>query len=186
MSQAGIINISGGGGGGSPIETLTGNSGGPVPPTANNINQVGGTSSINDPNGITVIGSPGTSTLTFTLTNRISGNAVSVGAVTTSVITFPLSATPGTYTFDVSIAGFAIAGVGVPLGAGYTIVGAVRSDGATATLLPSEAIDSFEEGALAGNAASLAVSGNSVLIQVSGVAGYTIDWNGVGSYVFVS
>lgn len=73
----------------------------------------------------------------------------------------------------------------MPLGAGYTIVGAIRSDGATATLLPSQAVDSFEDAALAGNTSSLAVSGNSALIQVSGVAGFTIDWNATGSYVFI-
>lgn len=61
MSQAGIINIAGGGGSGSPVETLTGNSGGAVPPTANNINILGGT-------GINIVGNPGTSTLTVTAT----------------------------------------------------------------------------------------------------------------------
>lgn len=43
MSQAGIINIAGGGGGGSPIMTITGNDGVPTPPTANNVNIVGQT-----------------------------------------------------------------------------------------------------------------------------------------------
>ena len=59
MSQAGILNVSGGGGSGSPVQTITGNSGGAVPPTANNINLVGSGS-------ITVTGNPGTSTLTIT------------------------------------------------------------------------------------------------------------------------
>jgi len=58
VSQAGIINVAGGGGSGSPVQTLTGNSGGAVPPTANNINVVGSGS-------ITVTGNPGTSTLTI-------------------------------------------------------------------------------------------------------------------------
>lgn len=42
MSQGGIINIAGGGGGGSPVLSLTGDSGGAVFPTANNINVIGG------------------------------------------------------------------------------------------------------------------------------------------------
>jgi hypothetical protein len=58
MSQAGVINIAGGGGAGSPVQTLTGNTGGAVPPTGNNINIVGGI-------GATVVGTPGTSTLTI-------------------------------------------------------------------------------------------------------------------------
>src|SRR6185437_13600625 len=60
MSQAGIINIAGGGGGGSPVQTLTGNTGGPVPPTANNINIVG-------TGAVSVVGNPGTSTLTISV-----------------------------------------------------------------------------------------------------------------------
>ena len=60
MSQAGVINVAGGGGGGSPIQTLTGNSGGAVPPTANNINVVGS-------GAVTVTGNPGTSTLTISV-----------------------------------------------------------------------------------------------------------------------
>lgn len=43
MSQAGIISVSGGGGGGSPIETITGNDGVPTSPTANNVNIIGAT-----------------------------------------------------------------------------------------------------------------------------------------------
>lgn len=60
MSQAGILNVNGGGGGGSPVNTITGNSGGPVPPTANNINLLGSSSGL-----LTVVGNPGTSTLTI-------------------------------------------------------------------------------------------------------------------------
>jgi predicted RNase H-like HicB family nuclease len=62
MSQAGIINIAGGGGGGSPVQTLTAEpSGTVVPPTANNINIASGT-------GISVTGNAGTSTITITAT----------------------------------------------------------------------------------------------------------------------
>lgn len=60
MSQAGIINVAGGGGGGSPIQTLTGNTGGAVPPTANNINIVGS-------GAVSVTGNSGTSTLTISV-----------------------------------------------------------------------------------------------------------------------
>jgi hypothetical protein len=62
MSQAGSFN-SGGGGGGN-ILTLTGNSGGAVPPTAGNINVVG-------TGIITVTGNPGTSTLTISSSGNL-------------------------------------------------------------------------------------------------------------------
>jgi|SRR5215831_2276171 len=59
MSQ--ITSFSTGGGAGAVL-TLTGNSGGAVPPTAGNINVVGDTTTIN------VAGNPGTSTLTISAT----------------------------------------------------------------------------------------------------------------------
>lgn len=55
MSQSGIINVNGSGTG--VVNTLTGNSGGAVGPTAGNINVIGSGS-------ITIAGTPGTSTLT--------------------------------------------------------------------------------------------------------------------------
>lgn len=57
MSQAGIASDSTGPG--ADVETLTGNSGGAVPPTGGNINVVGDNSE-----GIDIVGNPGTSTLT--------------------------------------------------------------------------------------------------------------------------
>jgi hypothetical protein len=57
MSQITAFVLGGGGGGG--VLTLTGNSGGAVSPTAGNINVVG------DGTTITVVGNPGTSTLTI-------------------------------------------------------------------------------------------------------------------------
>jgi len=62
MSQISAVILGSGGAG--PITTLTGNSGGAVPPTAGNINIVG--------SGIlSVVGNPGTSTLTISATNPI-------------------------------------------------------------------------------------------------------------------
>lgn len=54
-----ILNNSSGSSGGSSVTTITGNSGGAVPPTAGNINIIGA-------GGVTVSGTPGTSTLTIT------------------------------------------------------------------------------------------------------------------------
>ncbi len=78
MSQAGILNVAGGGGGGSPVQTLTGDTGGPVPPTLNNINLIGGA-------GVSVAGNAGTSTLTINLTN-VTPNYVNVVGPATYVV----------------------------------------------------------------------------------------------------
>lgn len=64
MSQAGIINVAGGGGGGSPIQTITGDTGGAITPSANNINLVGGP-------GVSVAGVLATHTLTINVTGVV-------------------------------------------------------------------------------------------------------------------
>lgn len=153
---------------------------GTATPAANVLNVVtpgGGTQ------GVATSASGNTITITVT-DNSVSGTTTTVGAVTGNVITFALGAVAGVYTWDCKIAGFTTAGG--TLGAGYTIVGAVRTDGATATLLPNQAVDSFEEGALSAGNGMLTVSGNNVIFQVTGTAGYTIDWKGVAEYVFRS
>lgn len=70
---------------GTPLfaETLTGNSGGAVAPTANNINTVGTGS-------ITIVGNPGTSTLTTQLTGLTNHNVL-VGAGTATITNVPPS-----------------------------------------------------------------------------------------------
>jgi hypothetical protein len=181
MSQAGILNISGGGGGGSPIESLTGDSGGPVFPTANNINILGDDSTVNNNNGITVVGTPGTSTQTVTLTNRYSQTANTVGAVTATV-TILSGLADGTYTLDMSVAAYATAGG--PAGNGYTIVGAVRSTSGVATLITNQQKDSFEE--TIGANAVMGVSGNTITVTFTGVALFTFDWIVTGTYTFIA
>lgn len=59
------------------VQTLTGNSGGAVPPTAGNINTLGTGS-------ITIVGSPGTSTLTTQLTG-LTNHSLLVGAGTATI-----------------------------------------------------------------------------------------------------
>lgn len=72
MSQAGIISTGSAGVG--PVDTLTGNSGGAVPPDgANNINVVGA-------GGTTVTGNPGTHTLTIT----VAGSGMTWNAIAAS------------------------------------------------------------------------------------------------------
>jgi len=72
MSQAGITNIKGGGGG--VVSTLTGDSGGAIPPTANNINLFGTT------NQITTTGTPASSQIVWSLPTTV----IAPGSVTTT------------------------------------------------------------------------------------------------------
>jgi len=181
MSQAGIINVSGGGGGGSPVETLTGDTGGAVPPTANNINILGGTVTSNNNNGILVAGNPGTSTLTVELTNRITGSVTTSNATPTTLATFSLGATPAVFTFDIEIACFNTTDIN---GDGYSIFATARTTGAAANLCgtPDKVVN--EEVADTADA-NLVVSGNNVIVQVTGIAGKTHNWRVVATYVQV-
>ena len=187
----------------------SGSGGGPVPPTVatryntdvnspaipalNILNVPGGSVTTNNVHGIQTDGSSGSNTLTVELTNRATGSVTTTGAATASLITLPLGATPGTYTFDITVAAFATAGIGTPLGGGYTIVGAIRTTGAAAILIPTQVVDHFEEAALGSPTqitASLGVSGNNAVVSVTGksdgAAGFVIDWVGTLLYTFAS
>lgn len=111
MSQAGSLN-NGGGSGGSNVQTLTGNTGGAVPPTANNINVVGS-------GDITVVGNPGTSTLTIS-SNAVTGVSSVIGTAdqilaspTTGNVVLSLIGpyTPSSYTSDSLLLGNGISSI---------------------------------------------------------------------------
>lgn len=184
------------GSGGSPpvgaVLQLTPDVGGAVVPTTGNINVFSNSSTINTANGIQTFKNA-TSELDVRLTNRAVGTTSTNGAGTANLITLALGSTPGVYTFDITVAAFAKTGVGAPAGAGYTIVGSVRTDGTTATLIPTQVVDHFEETALQNPnepSAVLAVSGNNAVVSVTGkfdgVAGFVIDWQGTLNYTFAS
>lgn len=133
-------------------------------------------------NGVTGVlpqANGGTGSATF----FINGAVETTDATPTTLISFACGATAGVYTFDIKIAGFANVGASAPLGVGYTIVGAVRTDGATATFI-NQAVDAFEEGAMSACAGTLTASGNNAIVQITGVAAYTIDWVGQMTSVF--
>lgn len=78
MSQAGSLNNGGGGGGN--VTTLTGDTGGPVPPTAGNINVKADVAANNSGATVSIDGTPGTSTLTLNVTDAQSNTFIGKGA----------------------------------------------------------------------------------------------------------
>ena len=191
MSQSGVISTSSSPPPPGSVVSLTPDSGAAVVPNgAGTIDVFGGSTSINNINGIETFHG-GANELDVKLTNRATGSVTTTGAATSALITLALGAIAGVYTFDIIVSAFAKTGIGAPLGSGYTIVGAARTDGATATLIPTQVVDHFEEGAL-GMApqpgAVIAVSGNNVLVNVTGksdgAAGFVIDWVGTLTYTF--
>jgi len=160
----------------------------PAIPAANVLDVFGGSSTANTTSGVQTDGSSGSNVLTVQLTNRAVGAATTTNATPNNIITLALGAVAGVYTFDVSVAGFAKVGTGTPAGCGYTIVGSVRTTGAAAVLVPFQAVDHFEEAALQSPqpTAVIGVSGNNAVITVTGLVGFTIDWNATLNYTFVS
>lgn len=132
--------------------------------------------------GIATSGSGSTITITVADTT-LTGTVNTIGAVTGDVITLALGAIPGTYTFDCKITGYDITS---SIGAGYTIVGAVRTTGGAAVLIAGQAVDSFEEGALSAGSAALVVNANNAIFRITGTAGETVHWKAEAAYVFIS
>lgn len=183
MSQAGIISTTTG-----PVPPTVATSyvtdvNSPAIPAANVLNVLGNDTTANNNNGIRTDGSSGSNTLTIQLTNRLQGTGTTVGATTADLVTFSLGATPGAYNFELKVIGFDAA---TPSATGFTILGTMRTSGAASALVgtPDETV--IEDVAMLTSDVDMVASGNNLIIRSTGVAGLTIDWNVVATYVFVS
>ncbi len=173
--------LAGGGLGG--IIAIVGDSGGPVMSDgAGNINLIGGTSTANNTKGIQVAGNAGAFSETVTLTNRQVGAVTTADATPTTLISFTCGVVATVYQFECRIAAFDATDVA---GGSYLLVGGVRTDGVTATLIPNVDINVSEEAAMIASNIDLIVTGNTAVIQVTGIAAKTIRWQGILTYVQV-
>lgn len=174
------VNLSTGGAG--LLSTLSDTANTKVSPDGTgNIKLNGGTSNIS------IVSDVAGFKIDFSIANQLSGITTTVGAVTADVITFPLGTTAGTYQFSVRVAAFDSV---TPLGAGYELVFAVRTDGNnlnTAVIIGTPEKTINEEGALsAGNVSIVAgVNVNTMIVQVLGTAGKTVYWKADLTYTFV-
>jgi len=157
----------------------------PAIPAANVLNEIGGSTSINNNNGIQTDGSSGSNTLTIQLTNRLTGTATVVGATTGDIITFALGASAAVYRFTFIVSGRDTAGANVGTGLGYTVDASARTDGSTSTIISTPDIDADEDTVLSAALMAVVASGNNVIVRATGVAGETISYRAVGSYVVV-
>lgn len=150
-------------------------------PAANIINVFGGDTTDDNILGLQTTGAG--NTITIELTNRLRGQAGTLGAGTLDLVTFPLGAVPGGYEIEFKIVGYAPLATG---SIGGYLRGTITTDGATAGVveIPDKIIDVDPSIALADF--DLVVSGNSAIVQVTGVAGQGINWLAIGEYLFVS
>lgn len=154
----------------------------PAIPAANILNVLGNDTTANNNNGLRTDGSSGSNTLTVQLTNRLQGTGSTIGATTADLVTFPLGATPGAFNFEIKVIGFDSA---TPSATGFTILGTMRTTGVAAALVgtPDETV--VEDVAMISADVDMVASGNNLIIRVTGVAGLSISWNTVSTYVFV-
>ncbi len=164
------------GGGSSALNTLSDTVGNIVLPVGANIQLASLNTNL-------VIAKFANGLINFSITNQISGAALTIGAVTADVITFPAGATPGTYQFSVRVAAFDAI---TPLGAGYELVYAVRTTGAATTVIGTPEKTINEEGALSAGNVTIVASGNNMIVRVLGTAAKTINWKADLTYTFVS
>lgn len=153
-------------------------------PVLNNLNLLARDTVDNDLDGIRTNADPnGGSTLYFELTNRTQDAVQTTDATLTTITTFtpPLD---GTYAFDFYISAFNTTD---SLGAAYRVFVGFLSIGGVATKLNLEDKIVNEQAGMAGCNVTATVSGANFLLQVTGLGGpdKTINWNAVGTYVFV-
>lgn len=126
---------------------------------------------ITSPNGtINITNGPGS--IGLDVSDTVSGTAITVGATTQDIITFPLGLVAGTYQFEARAKAFEAT---TPAGAGYNVYGTFTTDGIAATLVGDQPIFN-EDPALAAADAYFVASGNNAVLQVLGVALLTINW----------
>ncbi len=161
MSQAGILNVAGGS---AVVLNLTGDTGGAVGPTANNINIVGGS-------GITVAGNPGTSTLTI---NSLGTEATvqTTDATPTVIFTQTLAASEAAF-MEVKIIA-AQDDYTSAIGGGFTST--IRRAGAGGAVCSGGPHGSILEDTAGMPDVNFNPSGNDIEVVVTGVAGTTYNW----------
>jgi hypothetical protein len=177
------------------FKTLT--SGGPIPPiivstltgddgvataAGNNINVPGGSTSDINSNGIHTLGAG--DTLTIQLTNRAFGSATTAGLVTTTVATFtPSPTTEGVYKMFVEVCAWIDA---TQTASTYEMSGAFKCDGAGgfATIGTPIRIMNGENPPFDVNQVDIQVLAGNVNLVATGIAGQTISWTGLITFLF--
>lgn len=120
--------------------------------------------------------------VTTILTNRISGATVTTGTQSVIIVNFPLGVS-GTYLFYTNIVANDIT---ASIGAAYASYTAVNVVASTPTIINNATSFSAEQGTFAANQVVYSISGNNLVITVTGTGADTIDWLSLTTYIFTS
>lgn len=191
MSQAGIINTTGGGG--SPPNVPTsfqaqndGVNDGSATPAANIINFNATSEETNTENGFIVSASG--NTVTYSTTNRFStaGSVTTTDATVTTIADLDLATIgTGVFTFDVQIAGYDVTD---SEGVGYAIFGTLKNIGGVVTRIGTPDKINNEDTLpvdITAADANLTFSGTNAIVEVTGIAAKTFRWRAVATFVYV-
>lgn len=152
-------------------------------PVGNNLNLLARDTPENNDNGIQTTADPnGGDNLYIELTNRVYGTASVTGATTGDIITFDLGGDPAVYRFNLYVTG---RDTGTGDGVGYTLLGSIKTDGASGTVIDTAFQDADEDTSLEPASMDFIASGNNLIIQATGVAGQTITYAAYGFYIKV-
>lgn len=153
-------------------------------PLANVLIVNGEFSEENNNNGIItkggVVGTGTSNEVDVVITNRLQGTVTTVGLVTSPIITFTPTVI-GSYTIECRIAAYNTTSL---IGAGYSLFGTARYDGANSNLCGTVDRIVNEEGAMSSANATFTVSGADIVVSGVGYAGQNILWSAVALYTF--
>lgn len=164
--------------GGAPIQGIVTDDG--VPAVVADVN---GNVTFVGSNGVAVIGQGPGSQVTIALENTQEFTLTTNDATPQALATIDAGTTAGVYSLDILIAAYAPPPVSA--GGAYSMWGGIRTTGAAATLTGVADIAENEEAALIASDVSLQVSGNNIIVQVTGVAATTIRWKALVKYTLV-
>jgi|688.fasta_scaffold15847_16 hypothetical protein len=166
------------------VQRLTGDVGGTILPTANNINILGDVGS-----GITVVGDPATSTLSLVYASTfVEGTAITTDGTTfVNLLSIPVPASK-TLVFDGRLVGWT-SSLGGGAATSLVKMGAFRLAGPNATQVGAEDVTLDKQGALGPNnstaATQVSASAGNLVLAVRGVAGATVQWKVQGLFTTV-
>lgn len=172
---------------GGPVETLTGNTGGAVPPTAGNIFVVGENKSTLTATGtfsssVTSDGDPGTSTLIFSDLNTFIATTTTMGASPTGIFTVTL-VPDSAVTIEALIVGAKSA---LSFAAGISakiVVGGRKAGAGTASLFGAPLVEYITDSGTGTPSVSAAASGSDISVSVIGESGIQYSWTAYVRYV---
>ena len=141
----------------------------------------------NDINGIVIRAGAATHTgflnqVDVDITNRFHGALTTTDAATHTIATLPIPITNGVTRLKVFVVGYNLTG---NIAATTEINASYRTTGGVNTLLSNNYFDLQEDLAFIGSVFTAGTTPGSILVEVSGQVGNTIEWVCVGTYVQV-